>query len=85
MFVVEMLPTQGRGEQPVDHDVSVAPDGRGEVSVKRNVEGVVLKKFLLVESTSAEVESHLGGERKSTALMLKSNTRQRRSSFCCWF
>lgn len=80
-----MVPTQGRSEQPMDHDVSVASDGRGEVSVKRNIEGVVLKKFFLVQSTSAEVECHLGHERKSTARILQRNTRQCHTSFCSWF
>lgn len=84
-FLVEMVPTQGRSEQPMDHDVSVASDGRGEVSVKRNIEGVVLKKFFLVQRTSAEVECHLGRERKSTARILQRNTRQCHTSFCRWF
>lgn len=67
VFIVEMVPTQGRSEQPVDHDVSVASDGGGEVSVERNVEGVVLKKFLLFNSTGAEVECHLEQKRSSDA------------------
>lgn len=51
----------------MDHDVSVASDGRGEVGVQRNIEGVVLKKFFLVESTGAEVESHLGEKKQSSS------------------
>lgn len=40
---VEKVRTQWGSQQPVDNDVSVASDGGCEVSVERNVEGVVLK------------------------------------------
>lgn len=70
-----MGPTQGRSEQPMDHDVGVASDGRGEVRVQRNVEGVVLKKFFLAERSGAEVECHLGEK-----LQLKSSSPTRDSA-----
>lgn len=59
----------------MDHHVGVASDGRGEVGVKGNVEGVVLEKLFLAERAGAEVERHLGRERKSTAPALSSNTK----------
>lgn len=41
--LVEKVLTQWSGQQSVDNDVGVAPDGRCEVSVEGDVEGVVLK------------------------------------------
>lgn len=44
-------------------DVGVAADGRGEVSVERHIQGVVVKEGLVLQDASAEVESHLKGGR----------------------
>lgn len=44
-------------------DVGVAADGRGEVGVEGHVQGVVVKEGLILQDTSAEVESHLKGGR----------------------
>lgn len=44
------------------HDVGVAADGGGEVSVERHVQGVVVEEGLVIQDASAEVESHLEGE-----------------------
>ena len=57
---VERVRTQRGGQQPVDNEVSVASDRRCEVSVERNVEGVVLKEMLALKITCAEVQRHLG-------------------------
>lgn len=43
----------------MDDDVRVASDGRREVSVERNVEGVVFEELLVLQLTAAEVERHL--------------------------
>lgn len=43
----------------MDDDVRVASDGRREVSVERNVEGVVFEEPLVLQLTAAEVERHL--------------------------
>ena len=47
-------------EEPVDQDVGVPPDGRGEVGVQRDIEGVVVIVMRLVQ-TSAEVARQLHG------------------------
>ena len=52
--------TQWVGQQPVDDDVGVAPDGGCEVGVERNVQGVVLKEVLRLKSSWTEVQRHLG-------------------------
>ncbi len=43
----------------MDDDVGVASDGRREVSVERNVEGVVFKVLFLLKVTSTEIHRHL--------------------------
>ena len=44
----------------MDQDVGVSPDGRGEVGVQRDIEGVVVIVMRLVQ-TSAEVARQLHG------------------------
>ena len=56
-------PTERGGEETVHDDVRVAADGRGEVCVEGHVQGVVAKEGLVLQDTSAEVESHLKGVR----------------------
>ena len=51
--------TEGTGELSVDDDVGISPDGRGEVGVARDVEGIVPKLRLLLHRPSAEVASQL--------------------------
>lgn len=48
----------------MDDDVSVASDGRREVSVERNIESVVFEELLLLHLTAAEVQRHLESARK---------------------
>lgn len=43
----------------MDDDVRVASDGRREVSVERDIEGVVFEEPLVLHLTAAEVERHL--------------------------
>lgn len=43
----------------MDDDVSVASDGRSEVSVERNIESVVFEELLLLHLPAAEVQRHL--------------------------
>jgi len=56
-------PTERGREETVHDDVCVAADGRGEVRVEGHVQGVVAKEGLVLQDTSAEVESHLKGAR----------------------
>ena len=50
-----LLLLNGCLQESVNEDVRVAPDGRGEVSVKGNAESVVLILRDVVEPTAAEI------------------------------
>lgn len=56
-------PTERGREETVHDDICVAADGRGEVRVEGHIQGVVAKEGLILQDTSAEVESHLKGVR----------------------
>ena len=43
----------------MDHDVGKSPDGTGKMSVKRNVQSVVPIHPLILQTSSAEIQSIL--------------------------
>ena len=55
----KVLYTERAGELSVDDDVSISPDGGGEVGVARDVESIVSELCLLLHCPSAEIPSQL--------------------------
>ena len=51
--------TERADELSVDDDVSVSPDGGGEVGVARNVESVVFELRLFLNGPGAEIAGQL--------------------------
>lgn len=48
----------------MDDDVCIASNGRREVSVERNIEGIMFEEPLVLHLTAAEVERHLDSAEK---------------------